>query len=146
MAIPINRGSSALCASLVEIGLPSGVGREALENKETSKTQSPLETSLEDGRVDARAVKVRPIDLKVPMRVLRQTILIGRAAPGEIDMVNLRDEASECSRSHVDLLTVIRASRSVDVKAGENLADGLVDTQDNLIIEINKPDSGFCLR
>lgn len=47
-------------------------------------------------------------------------------------MVDLRDEASESTRRDIDLLAIVGTAGSINVEAGENFADGLVDSKDNL--------------
>jgi hypothetical protein len=49
-------------------------------------------------------------------------------------MVDLRNEASKSSRSHIDLSSAIRTPGGVDVKASQNLTETLVDSQNNLSI------------
>lgn len=48
-------------------------------------------------------------------------------------MVDLSDEATKSTRRDIDLLAIIGTARRVDVKAGQNFADGLVDSQNNLL-------------
>lgn len=47
-------------------------------------------------------------------------------------MVYLRYEASKSSRSDIDLSSVIRAPRGINVKASQNLTETLIDSQNNL--------------
>ena len=47
-------------------------------------------------------------------------------------MIDLSDEAAQSAGSDVDLLAVIGSASSVDVETCQNLADGLVDAQDDL--------------
>lgn len=60
------------------------------------------------------------------MGILGQTVFIRRASPGEIDMVDLADEAPESSGSNIDLVSVIRTASSVDVETSQNFTNGLV--------------------
>ncbi len=47
-------------------------------------------------------------------------------------MVYLGNEAAEGSWGHVNLVAIIGTPSSVDVETGQNLANGLVDAEDNL--------------
>jgi hypothetical protein len=66
------------------------------------------------------------------MTVLRKTILVRRASPRQINVVDLGDEAGQGPWSDVDLLAVIRSACRVNVEAGQNFANRLVDSKDNL--------------
>lgn len=91
-----------------------------------------LEAPLEDGRVDARAVKVGPVHLKASFAVLRETVFVRRTSARQVDVVDLGHVALQGTRGAIDLAAVIRSPRAVDVESGQNFRDGLVDTQYDL--------------
>lgn len=91
-----------------------------------------MEASLEDGWINARSIKIRPVDLEVSVRILGEAILVGRTSTSEVNMVDLGDEAAQCSGSHIDLAAIIGATSGVNVKTCQDFTDGLVDPQDNL--------------
>lgn len=66
------------------------------------------------------------------MAVLRQTVLIRRAPAGEIDVIDLGDEALKGPRCYPDLAPIVGTSGRVDVEAGQDLADRLVHSKNNL--------------
>ena len=70
VAVTAAPGPSALLAALGEVLVASGRGRQALQDQEPGQTKSAPEATLEDCRVDARAIQLRPIDLEVAVRVL----------------------------------------------------------------------------
>lgn len=98
-------------------------GWKAFQNEETGKPQRALKASLKDSWVNARSIKLRPIDFKVPMRILGQTVLIRRTASAKINMVYLCNKTAESSCGHINLLAIICGSGSVDVEPGEDFTD-----------------------
>jgi hypothetical protein len=91
-----------------------------------------LEASLEDGRINARSIKIGPVDLKVSVRILGEAILVGRTSTSKVNMVDLGDEAAQCSGSYIDLVAIIGAASGVNIETRQDFTDGLVDSQDNL--------------
>lgn len=124
--------SATFLSPLVKIRFSSRCGGKSLEDEEASQTKGPLKAPLENGGVNARAIQIGPIDLKVPVRILGKTILVGRTAPSEIDVVYLGNEAAQCSGSDIDLLAVIGSASSINIETCEDLADRLVNAQDDL--------------
>jgi hypothetical protein len=83
--------ASALLSALLHILLSGIGGWKTLQNQKTSKTKCSRETALENSRVHARTIKLRPINLEVSVRVLGQPILIRRASTAQIDRIDLSD-------------------------------------------------------
>jgi hypothetical protein len=124
--------SATLLASLVEICFSGGCCWQSLKDKQTGQAQRPLEASLEDGRINARSIKIGPVDLKVSVRILGEAILVGRTSTSKVNMVDLGDEAAQCSGSYIDLVAIIGAASGVNIETRQDFTDGLVDSQDNL--------------
>lgn len=96
---------------------------QALENQEPRQTQCPLKASFEDGWIDLGAVQLGPVDFKIPMRILGEAVLIRRASTREINMVDLGNKASQCSRGDVNLFAIVGSAGSIDIKTSEDFTD-----------------------
>jgi hypothetical protein len=72
------------------------------------------------------------MDFKVAVRILGQAVFVRGAAPGEVDVVDLSDKAAKSSWSDINLLSIVRTTSSIDIKASQNLTDRFVNTKNNL--------------
>lgn len=57
------------------------------------------------------------------MRILGETVFVGRAAATQVNLIYLSDETSEGTRSDVDLLSVVGSSGGINIETSENLTD-----------------------
>src|SRR5688572_19286337 len=130
--IAVDLWPSSLLAALVEVIISSRAGWQPLEDQQPSQTKCALEAPLENRRINPRSVEFWPVNLKVAMRVFRETVLVGWRSAAEINVVDLGDEAAKGTRRNIDLLAIIGTASSVDVEASQNFADGLVNAQNDL--------------
>ncbi len=92
----------------------------------------PVEVPLEYSRINAGPFQLCPVHLEVPMAVLGQPVLVGRASTRQIDVINLGYVRLQGSWGAVDLFSVVGSPGAVDVETSEDFRDGLVDTKDDL--------------
>lgn len=128
----IESRATSFLAALVDI-VVSGLGSwQSLQHEKSCETKSSHETPLENGRIDARAIKFRPIDLEASAAVLGKTVLVGRAAASEVDVVGLRHVGLQSTRGAIDLLAIIGSAGAIDVETGEDFRHRLVDAENDL--------------
>lgn len=66
------------------------------------------------------------------MGVLGETILVGWRSASQVDSVDLGGEGGKSARTGPDLLSVVGSAGAVDVEAGDDLGDGVVEAEDDL--------------
>lgn len=132
VAESIESRTAPLLAALVDIVISSRGSWQSLQHEQSCETKSPHKTPLEDGRVDARTIKLRPVDLEPSAAVLGKAVLVGGTAATEIDMVGLSHVGLQSTRGAIDLLAIIRSAGTVDVESGENFGHRLVDAKNDL--------------
>lgn len=124
--------ATSFLATLVDIVVSSLGSGQSFQHEKSCETQSSHKTPLEDGRVDARTVKLRPVDLKPSAAVLGKAVFVGRTAASEVDVVGLSHVGLQSARGAIDLLSIIGSAGAVDVETGKNFGHGLVDAKDDL--------------
>ena len=72
------------------------------------------------------------MDLKTSVGILGKPILIGRRSPGEVDGVDLGHICGKRSWAGVHLVPAIRGAAAIDIEAGQDLRNRLIDPQHHL--------------
>lgn len=80
---------ASLLSPLVQILISRRRRGESLQNQKPGEPKCPLEAALEDGRVDAGALKVWPVDLEAPVAVFGQPVFVRWAAARQVNVVDL---------------------------------------------------------
>jgi hypothetical protein len=131
--VAVDGWPTALLATLVHVCLSRSRGWQPLQDQEAGKAKGSLKAPLEDSRINAAALEVRPVDLEVAVAVFGQTILVRWASSSQVDVVDLSDEATQSAWSDVDLAAVVGSAGGINVETGQNLTNGLINTQNNLL-------------
>lgn len=124
--------AASFLAALVDIVVSSLGSWQSFKHEKSGKTQSSHKAPLEDGRINARTVKLRPVDLEPSAAVLGKAVLVGWTAAGKVDVVGLSHVGLQSARGAIDLLAIICSAGAVDVKAGEDFRHRLVDAKNDL--------------
>lgn len=66
------------------------------------------------------------------MAVFRKAVLVRWAPPGEVNVVCLGNVGLQSPRGAIHLLAVIGSAGAINIEAGENFRDGLIDAKNNL--------------
>lgn len=119
---------ASLDPALVNVCITLRTFRKLLQNEQTRQTLGPAEATFKYCRIDARSIKIWPLDLEATVSVFGQAVLIRRRATCEVDRIDLCHVGGNGAWTRPDLFAVECGTAAVDVEASQDLADGFVDS------------------